>query len=57
VPYALQLLSHSLIRHDDFVEAIGDFAAHPRPGARQADGKVAVTHGLQADEDCAQVSF
>ena len=55
LPNALQLLRHLLIGGDDVIEGVGNLSRQPGPGARQAHGKVAVPHGLQARQDDGQI--
>ena len=47
----LQLIRHLLIGGNNLVKRICNFAREPRPGAWEPDGKVSVTHGLQASQD------
>src|SRR6185437_7479619 len=53
---ALQLLRHLLVRADDFVECVSNFSGEACPRAREANGKVAVAHGLQGAENQREVS-
>ncbi len=53
---ALEFLRHLLVGGDDLVEGVGDLSRQARPGARQAHGKIAVAHRLQARQDDRQIS-
>ncbi len=55
LPDALQFLRHLLIGGDNFIERIGDLAGQAGPGAREANGEVAIAHGLKTGENEAQV--
>ena len=45
--HAVELLRHALVRSDDLVEGIGDFAEQTNLAARHTDGEIAHPHGLQ----------
>ena len=49
-PDALQLLRHLLVGGDDVVECVGDFSGKAGPRSGQANGEIAVAHGLQAGQ-------
>ena len=53
----LQLASNALVRDHDLIECIGDLTHKPYLVARQAHGKVSVTHGLQSPKQLADVEL
>ena len=51
----LEFLRHLLVGGDDGIESVGDLSFEAGPRAGQADGKVAIAHGLQTGEDGAEI--
>ncbi len=48
--HGLQLLRHPLVGGDDLVEGLGDFPGDAGSTPRQANGKIALAHGLERIE-------
>jgi hypothetical protein len=51
LPDTLQFLGHLLVGSDDGIESIGNLSLDPGPGTWQPDGKIAVSHGLEAGQN------
>ena len=54
---ALDLARHALVRRDDLIECVGDFAGEAGLVAGQAHGEIAVAHRLQCAQQLAQIQI
>src|SRR5690349_12067876 len=54
---AFDLARHALIRGNDLVERIGNFARDAGAVARQAHAEIAVAHSLQCSQQFAQIEI
>ena len=54
---AFQFFRHVLVRGNDVVKGIGNFASQTHPGTRQAHAEIAIPHALQTRQNSGEVNL